>query len=583
MSDPIDTVTAGYSNPSRSGRESGVARAARPEVVGGGFPRRRPRWIELTTSADHKDVGRVMIVAALGFLFIALIELLLMRLQLAIPENSLLTPVTFNRMLSLYGATAIFFFAIPLALGFFYYLAPLQIGARGTALPRLGQLGLWLYIAGATVLYAGFLFTPSEAGVNPLAPLSELAFLPNNGVDAWAAATGLATLGFVLIAINLVATLRRMRAPGMAWRRMPVFAWSAAIGSWLLLVIGPVMLAAITMLLIDRNFDGIFFADGSGGAPLLWEHMSWIFFTGAYMLILITALGAIAEIVPVFARKPLFNRGAVTGSMVAIAVIGTLAWMQNMMTSPIGIGWMYFAMIMSLALIVPFGLIVFNLIATMLGGALQMRAPLLFALGAISMISIGLGAEISHSMVAVAWRLHNTTDATAATHFALVGGGVFGGFAALHYWFPKMSGRTMGETLARFSFWTMVAGTLLTFVPLFIAGGDHGQVVDAYKFFDGTGVNAENLISTIGAFVLATGILLTIANGILSRSGGARAGHDQWGGDSLEWFALSPPEPHNFDVLPDVRSDRPMRDIRTAIANRTRRAEQAARETQPVA
>ena len=184
-------------------------------------------------------------------------------------------------------------------------MVPLQIGARGTALPRLGQIGLWLYVAGATVLYAGFLFTPTEAGVNPLAPLSELAFLSNNGVDAWATATGLATLGFVLIAINLVATLRNMRAPGMAWRRLPVFAWAAAICSWLLLVIGPVMLAAITMLLIDRNFDGIFFADGSGGAPLLWQHLSWIFFTGAYMLILIAAFGAIAEIVPAFARKPL--------------------------------------------------------------------------------------------------------------------------------------------------------------------------------------------------------------------------------------------------------------------------------------
>jgi heme/copper-type cytochrome/quinol oxidase subunit 1 len=557
--------------------------AARPEVVADGFQRRRPRWVELATSADHKDVGRVMIVAALGFLFIALVDFVLMRLQLAVPENSLLSPVTFNRMLSLYGATAIFLFAIPLALGFFYYLAPLQIGARGTALPRLGQLGLWLYIAGATVLYAGFLFTPPEAGVNPLAPLSELAFLPNNGVDAWAAATGLATLGFVLIAINLVTTMRKMRAPGMAWRRLPVFAWSAAIGSWLLLVVGPVMLAAITMLLIDRNFDGIFFADGSGGAPLLWEHMSWIFYTGTYMLILITALGAIAEIVPVFSGKPLFNRGAVIGSLLAIAVIGTLAWMQNMMTAPIGIGWMYFAMVMSLALIVPFGLILFNLIATMVGGALRMRAPLLFAVGAISMISIGITAEMVHSMVAVSWRLHNTMDATAATHFALVGGSVFGGFAALHYWFPKMTGRTMGETLARFSFWTMVIGTLLTFVPLFFAGADHGQVVDAYKFFDGTGVNAENLIATIGAVVLAIGISLTLANGMLSRTGGARAGHDQWGGDSLEWFALSPPEPHNFDVLPDVRSDRPMRDIRAAIGNRSRRAERAAREAQPVA
>jgi heme/copper-type cytochrome/quinol oxidase subunit 1 len=554
-----------------------------PEIVVDGFPRRRPRWIEIATSADHKDVGRVMIGAALGFLFIALVELLLMRLQLAIPDNALLTPVTFNRMLSLYGSTAIFLFAVPLALGFFYYLAPLQVGARGTALPRLGQVGLWLYLAGATVLYAGFLFTPSEAGVNPLAPLSELAFLPNNGVDAWAAANGLATLGFVLVAVNLVATLRRMRAPGMAWRRVPVFAWAAAICSWLMLVIGPVMLAAISMLLIDRNFDGIFFADGSGGAPLLWEHLSWIFFTGAYMLILIAALGAIAEIVPVFSRKPLFNRGAVIGSLGAIAAIGTLAWMQNMLTAPIGIGWMYFAMIMSLALIVPFGLIVFNLVATMIGGVIHMRAPLLFAVGAISSISIGLGSEISHSMVAVAWRLHNTTDATAATHFALVGGAVFGGFAALHYWFPKLTGRTMGETLARLSFWTMAIGALLAFVPLFIAGGDHGEVVDAYKFFDGSGVSALNLIATIGAFVLAIGIVVTLVNAIASRGNGARAGHDHWGGDSLEWFTLSPPEPHNFDVLPDVRSDRPMRDIRDAIAHSTARAERATRETQPVA
>lgn len=555
----------------------------RPELVVDGFPPRRPRWIEIATSADHKDLGRVLITGALGFLFIALVELLLMRLQLAIPENTFLDPVTFNRMLSLYGATAIFFVAVPLALGFFYYVAPLQIGARGTALPQLGQVGTWLFVAGATVLYAGFLFTPSEAGVNPLPPLSGLTFLPNNGVDAWAAATGLATLGFVLIAIDLVATLRRLRAPGMAWRRLPVFSWAAAVSSWLLLVIGPVMLAAIAMLLIDRNFEGIFFAGDAGGSPLLWQHLSWIFYTGAYMLTLIFALGTIAEIVPALARKPLFNRGAMIGSLVAIAVIGTLAWMQNMLTAPIGIGWMYFAMAMSLALIVPFGLIFFNLIATLAGGTAQMRAPLLFAAGAIVAISTGLAAEIEHSMVAVGWRLQHTTDSTAATHFALIGGALFGGFAALHWWFPKMTGRTMGETLARFSFWTMLLGTILAFMPLAFAGSFDGQVIDAYKFFDGTGVSSYNLIATIGAFILAAGILMTLVNAILSREGGAPAGHDPWQGDSLEWFALSPPEPHNFDLLPDVRSARPMRDIREAIAHRSARAEQPARETQPVA
>ena len=199
------------------------------------------------------------------------------------------------------------------------------------------------------------------------------------------------------------------------------------------------------------------------------------------------------------------------GSLAAIAVLGTLAWMQNMMTAPIGVGWMYFAMLMSLALIVPFGLIIFNLVATMIGGALRIRAALRFALGAISIASIGLASEILHSMVAVAWQLKNTTDATAATHYALIGGAVFGGFAALHFWYPKITGRTMGESLSRLSFWTMFVGVNVTFFPLFLAGLK-GQVVDGYKYFSGTGVSADNLIATIGAFILAVGIILTLVN-----------------------------------------------------------------------
>jgi heme/copper-type cytochrome/quinol oxidase subunit 1 len=557
---------------------------SRPELVADGYTPSRPRWQQLATSADHKDIGQILICGALGFLFIALVELVLMRIQLLVPENTFLDPVSFNRMLSLYGTTAIFLFALPLVLGLFYYVAPLQIGARGTALPRLGQIGMALWVAGATVLYAGFLFTPSEAGINPLAPLSERAFLSNNGVDAWATAAGLATLGFVLLSINLLTTLRTMRAPGLAWRRMPLFAWAATVGSSLMLFIGPVLLAALTMLMIDRNYEGTFFADGTGGAPLLWQHLSWIFFTGSYMLILIFAFGAIAEIVSTFSRKPLFNRPVTMASLAAIAVIGTLAWMQNMLTAPIGIGWMYYAMLMSLALLVPFGLVIFNLISTLAGGTLRMRAPLLFALGAIFAISIGLASELVHSLVAAAWHLKNTTDATAATHFALVGGAVLGGFAALHYWFPKMTGRTMGESLARISFWTILVGLLLGFVPLFFAGTLEGQVIDAYKYFGDDDVTAYNVIASIGVLILSLGILLTVLNAIFSRANGPEAGHDPWGGETLEWFTLSPPEPHNFDVLPDVRSARPLRDIRVAIGNRTRRSEQAAnRESQPVA
>ena len=555
----------------------------RPELVTDGVPASRPRWLELATSSDHKDVGRMMIAAALGFLVLGVVEFLLIRAQLVVPENGLIEPVTFNRLLSVMGASLVVLFVLPLALGLYAYLVPLQIGARSLAFPRLANLSFWLYVIGGAILYISFVYTPPEAGINPLPPLSDTAFISNNGVDVWITAVGMSALGFLLLALNLIVTIRKLRAPGLAWRRLPPFTFSAAISSWVLIVACPAMIAGLTMLEIDRHFNGVFFDPGEGGAPTYWQHLSWIFFTGCWLLMILPAAGAISEIVATFSRKPIINRRAVNISMAAIGVLGMLAWMQNMFTASIPIGFLYFAMAAAVLLLVPFGLLFVNWLGTLASGAIELRAPMLFALGAISTLSFGLAGELGHAVIPVNWLLADTMDATAATGYVLVGGPVLGGLAALHYWYPKLTGRLMGESLAKFSLVTIIAGAQLTFIPMFLAGVN-GQPVDAFKFYEDSvyessaGVNVVvdtyqnldvfNLLTTIGAVVLAIGIVASLANAAISASRGNRAGPDPWRGDTLEWLATSPPPPHNFDVIPDVRSDEPMRDVRDAVARR---------------
>ncbi|MGH2962264.1 MAG: cytochrome c oxidase subunit I [Solirubrobacterales bacterium] len=541
---------------------------SRPEVVTERYPESRQAWVQLATSGDHKAVGALYLGTALSFLALAVVELVLMRVQLIVPESTIISPEIFDRLLSTYGATAVVMFGIPAALGLISYVVPLQIGARGTAFPRLGALSFWLYLAGGVTLYASFLYRPPDAGTNPLPPLSDTVFSPTAGVDAWIAGVGLAVLGFALFAINMLATLHTRRAPGMVWRRLPLFSWSATVIGYVLLVAGSVMVAACAMLFIDRQFDGVFFDAGEGGSPILWQHLSWLFFTGTYVVMLLAAFGAISEILPTFSGKPIFTHRAIAASFAAIGALGLLAWMQNMYTAPIPVGWTYFAMAAAVALTVPIGVLLFNWVATLWGGALRLRAPLLFALGAISTMSFGLAGELAYSVIPVGWQLDSTTAAQADTYYALVGAGVFGGFAALHYWFPKITGRTMGEGLARASFWMLLVGVHATAIPMFLAGLE-GQPVDVYKYYDVGSLDLYNLIASIGSFVLAAGIVVTLANAAYSARNGVAAGADPWGGHTLEWFAASPPPPHNFDVVPDVRSTEPLADIREAIRRRT--------------
>jgi cytochrome c oxidase subunit 1 len=375
----------------------------------------------------------------------------------------------------------------------------------------------------------------------------------------------------------------------MAWRRLPAFSFSGAVSSWVMMVAGPAMLAALVMLEIDRTFEGVFFNAGEGGAPIYYQHLSWIFFTGCYLVFLLPAFGAISEILPVFSGKPLLSRSAVLGSIAAIAPLGLLAWMQNMYSASIPIGWLYMAMAAALLLTIPIGAVFVTWLGTLAGGVIRPRAPMAFALAAISTLSFGLVIELAMSVIPVGWELADTTAATAASGYVLVGGPVLGGLAALYYWFPKMTGRAMGEGLAKPSVALIVLGAHLVFIPLFLAGLE-GQAVDIYKYFEPSeAINAPssldtlNLIATIGAFVIALGVILSLVNAYLSVSRGNRVGHDPWGGETLEWFALSPPPAHNFDVVPDVRSPEPLRDIRDAIRRREAPSPAPAETTEPVA
>lgn len=536
-----------------------------PEVATGRVPSPRPGWAEFASSSDHKDTGRVFIVAALGFLALAAVEFFLMRLQLAVPDNTLIAPITFNRLLSVFGVTTLALFALPLAFGFFTYVVPLQIGARGLAFPRLGSLALWLYLAGAAVVYASFFYTPPELGSPALPPMSgDLAFLDNNGTDVWIMALGLVTLGLVLQSINLAVTVARERAPGMAWRRLAPFSVAGAASSWLMIVIGPVMLAALVMLIVDRHFGGVFFAAGEGGTPTYFQHIATIFGTGGFLVVALFALGVISETVETFSGRPLRSRRGVGRSLVAIAILGVPSWMQSLYAGNIAIGWLYGSMLFAIALLVPFGFVYWSWITTLVGGGSRDRAPLILALGAATVLSFGLLGALMTSLIPIGLLLDGTTDWTAEAGALVLGGGVLAGFAALQYWMPKMTGRALGEGPAKLALLLVMIGAAVTLLPMWLAGLA-GQPANTYRYFEGEGLDTLNLLSSIGSLVLLVGILIALVNAVLGAGGGRKVGHDPWGGGSLEWLALSPPPPHNFDLVPDVRSDEPMRDIREGI------------------
>ncbi len=552
----------------------------RPEVVLHDLKPAPRGWLAWLTTTDHKKIGILYLFATFLFFVLGGVEALIMRLQLAQPDNTLVTPETYNGLATVHGTTMIFLFIVPVLAGFGNYLVPLMIGARDMAFPRLNALSFWLLLFGGVAFYCSLFFEPPQAGWTMYPPLSDDSFSAGGGVDAWIFMIHLTGLSSMLGAINFVATIQNMRAPGMSWGRMPLFVWTILIYAYLLIVALPAVAAAVTMLLTDRHFGTAFFDPSGGGDPLLWQHLFWFFGHPEVYVMVLPAFGMISEILPVFARKPIFGYKAIAASTVAIGFLSLLVWAHHMFATPTATVVLAFFMLSSFAIAVPTGIKIFNWLATLWRGHIVMKTPLYFAAALPGLFVIGGISGVMLAIFPVDWQLTDTYFVVAHLHYVLFGGSVFGIFAGLYYWFPKMSGRLLSEALGKLSFWLMFVGFNATFLVQHSAGLS-GMPRRVYDYDESLGVTAYNLISTIGAFILAMGVLITLINVVYSIRNGKRAGNDPWQGNTLEWFTTSPPPPNNFDTIPRVRSVEPMKDIRREVLARSRPAETVAQPTAP--
>jgi cytochrome c oxidase subunit 1 len=556
------------------------AKAASPEVVMHGLKERPTGWLSWLTTTDHKRIGILYLFATFMFFIIGGVEALVMRLQLVQPNNSLVNPETYNSLVTMHGTTMVFLFIVPVLAGFANYLVPLMIGARDMAFPRLNALSFWLLVFGGIAFYASVFFEPPQAGWTFYAPLSDDAYSPGGGVDAWIFLIHLTGISSLLGAINFVATIHNMRARGMSWGRMPLFIWGVLVYSYLLILALPAIAAAVTMLLTDRHFGTDFFDATGGGDPMLWQHLFWFFGHPEVYIMILPVFGMVSEIIPVFSRKPMFGYKAMAASIVAIAFLGMIVWAHHMFTTPTPTVVLAFFMLSSFAIAVPTGIKIFNWLATLWRGAIEFRVALMYAVALPALFVIGGISGVILAIFPVDWQLQDTYFVVAHLHYVLFGGSVFGIFAGLYYWFPKMSGRMMSEGLGKASFWTMFVGFNMTFLVQHSMGLS-GMPRRIYDYSQTLHVGTYNLISTIGSFILGIGILITVVNVLISIKGGKRAGNDPWRANTLEWFTQSPPPPNNFDVVPRVRSVEPMKDIRREIEETVRPAESVSQPAAP--
>ena len=524
---------------------------------------------EWFTTVDHKKIGIMYIAYALIFLVITGIEAILMRIQLSHANATFISPQLFNRLFTLHGTTGIFFVAMPILFGFGNYLVPLMIGARDMAFPRLNAFSFWMTAYGGLILY-GSIFAGgalSQAGSAPdvgwfaYAPLTSTAFSPGHSTDYWTLSLLVAGVGSIGAAANLVATVFSLRCPGMALDRMPLFAWmNLVMGGLVLVTISPLTAAQI-MLMLDRYLGGHFFDTAAGGSVVMWIHFFWIFGHPEVYVLIIPCFGFVSEIIPVFSRKAMFGYPAMVAATVSIGFVSLGVWAHHMFTVGLPSYGNAFFVLTTMVVAVPTGIKIFNWLATMWGGRIRFATPMLFCIGFLFQFLTGGLTGIMLATAPFDWQLGNSYFVVAHFHYIIVGSILFTIFAAFYYWFPKMTGRMLNETLGKWHFWLFLIGFHLTFDFMHIPGL-LGMPRRIYTYEAGRGWESWNMISTIGAIFQAIAILLFVYNMILSYFKGARAGNDPWDAWTLEWTTSSPPPDYNFAIIPTVRSRRPLWDIK---------------------
>jgi cytochrome c oxidase subunit I len=512
-------------------------------------------WLSFTT---HQAIGMRYIITAFVMLLLGGIEILLCRLQLASPNNSFLGPDRYNQLFTMHGTTMMFLFAVPVMEGMAVYLVPLMLGTRNVAFPRLNAFGYWIYLAGCLFLYWGFFTnTGPDVGWFAYTPLSGPQFTPGKRSDFWAQMITFTEVSAMCVAAEIIATILKMRAPGMSLNRIPIYCWSMLVQSFMVIFAMPAIMIASSFLLSDRTIATHFVNPAEGGDPLLYQHIFWFFAHPEVYIIFIPALGFVSAIVVAHSRREIFGYPAMVLSQVANAFIAFGLWVHHMFATGLPqIGEAYFTA-SSMMIAITSGVQIFCWIATLWTGRIRLTAAMHFVYGFIAIFVLGGLTGVMLASVPLDLQVHDTFFVVAHFHYVLIGGALFPLFGAFFHWFPKMTGRLMNEFAGKVCFWVLFVGFNLTFFPMHILGL-YGMPRRIYTYPPETGWGELNYLATIGAIIIALGGVIFLAIVFWSLRRGARSGNNPWDADSLEWAAASPPKNYNFEYLPVVTSRAPL-------------------------